>query len=102
MVLENSGVEIPNQNGVEYYFAPMGEKESEKAFELVYKLRNKGVIADFDHMNRGIKAQFKYADKIGAKKVVIIGSDELANGFVKVKEMATGKEEILTFDEILK
>ncbi len=102
MVLENSGVEIPNPNGVEYYFAPMGEKESEKAFELVYKLRNKGITADFDHMNRSIKAQFKYADKIGAKKVAVIGSDELANGSVKVKEMATGKEEILSFDEILK
>ncbi len=102
MVLENSGVQIPNINGVEYYFAPMGEKESEKAFELVYKLRNKGITADFDHMNRSIKAQFKYADKIGAKKVVVIGSDELANSSVKVKEMTTGKEEILTFDEILK
>ncbi len=102
MVLENSGVEIPNQNGVEYYFAPMGEKESEKAFELVNKLRNKGITADFDHMNRSIKAQFKYADKIGAKKVAVIGSDELSNGSVKVKEMATGEEKLLTFEEIVK
>ena len=101
MLLENLGVEIPNQNGVEYYFAPMGEKESEKAFELVTKLRAKGITADFDHMNRSIKAQFKYADKIGAKKVAVIGSDELSNNSVKVKEMTTGNEELLTFDQIL-
>ncbi len=101
MVLENSGVEITNPNGIEYYFAPMGEIESQKAFELVAKLRAKGVTADFDHMNRSIKAQFKYADKIGAKKVAVIGSDELNNNSVKVKEMATGKEETLTFDQIL-
>ena len=101
MLLENLGVEIPNQNGVEYYFAPMGEKESEKAFELVTKLRAKGITADFDHMNRSIKAQFKYADKIGAKKVAVIGSDELSNNSVKVKEMSTGNEELLMFDQIL-
>jgi histidyl-tRNA synthetase len=53
-------------------------------------------------MNRSIKAQFKYADKIGAKKVVVIGSNELEKGEVKVKEMATGEEKLVTFDEIVK
>ncbi len=102
MLLENLGVEIPNANKVEYYIAPMGEKESQKAFELVSKLREKGVSADFDHMNRSIKAQFKYADKIGAEKVVVIGSDELEKGVVKVKEMKTGAEQTITFDELTK
>lgn len=102
MLLENLKIEIPNPNKIEYYIAPMGEKESEKAFEIVSKLRSKGISADFDHMNRSIKAQFKYADKIGAEKVIIIGSDELVKGVVKVKEMTTGKEEYMTFDEITK
>ncbi len=102
MLLENLGVEIPNPNKVVYYIAPMGEKETEKAFELVSKLREKGISADFDHMNRSIKAQFKYADKIGAEKVVVIGSDELNNGVVKVKEMKTGIEQLMTFDELTK
>ena len=100
MLLENIGVEIKNPNKVEYYVAPMGEKESEKAFEIVCAMRKKGIIADFDHMGRGIKAQFKYADKIGAEKVIVIGSDELATGKVKVKNMADGTEnvvEIATF-----
>jgi histidyl-tRNA synthetase len=92
LLLENTGVSIPNENVIEYYVAPMGEKESEKAFELVYAMRKSGISADFDHMGRGIKAQFKYADKIGAKKVIVIGSDELASGIVKVKNMADGSE----------
>ena len=53
-------------------------------------------------MNRSIKAQFKYADKIGAEKVVVIGSDELEKGVVKVKEMKTGAEQIVTFYELTK
>ena len=102
MLLENLGVEIPNDSKIEYYVAPMGQKESEKAFEIVSLLRKKGISADFDHMDRSIKAQFKYADKIGAKKVIVIGSEELEKGIFKVKEMETGKEENLTFDELIK
>ena len=102
MLLENLGVKIENPNKIEYYIAPMGEKESQKAFELVSKLREKGISADFDHMGRGIKAQFKYADKIGAKKVAVIGSDELEKGVVKVKEMATGQEQMLSFEDLVK
>ena len=98
MLLENTGVFIENPNKVEYYIAPMGEMESQKAFEIVCKLRQKGIVADFDHMNRSIKAQFKYADKIGAKKVIVIGSDELTNNCVKVKDMQSGEEQMLSLD----
>lgn len=102
MLLENTGVKIENPNQVEYYIAPMGEEESKKAFEIVCKLRAKGITADFDHMGRSIKAQFKYADKIGAKKVAVIGSNELINNAVKVKDMVTGQEQMVSFDDIVK
>ena len=102
MLLENTGVKIENPNQVEYYIAPMGEEESRKAFEIVCKLRAKGITADFDHMGRSIKAQFKYADKIGAKKVAVIGSNELTNNSVKVKDMTTGQEQMVSFDELVK
>ena len=101
MLLDNLGVQIPNDQKVTVYFAPMGEKEGEKAFELASALRNKGVICDFDHMGRGIKAQFKYADKIGAKYVAVIGSNELEQGVVKLKNMTDGSEKEMTFTEIL-
>ena len=102
MLLENTGVKIENPNQVEYYIAPMGEEESKKAFEIVCKLRAKGITADFDHMGRSIKAQFKYADKIGAKKVAVIGSNELINNSVKVKDMTTGQEQMVSFDDLVK
>ena len=78
----------------------MGEKESEKAFEICAMLRSKGISSDFDHMGRGIKAQFKYADKIGAKYVAVIGSNELENGVVKLKNMTDGSEEEVEFNAL--
>ncbi len=99
LLLENTGVQIENTNKVKVYFAPMGEKESEKAFELVNKLRANGISADFDHMGRGIKSQFKYADKIGAEFVAVIGSNELSLGEVKVKKMIDGSENTVKFTD---
>ncbi len=100
MLLENTGKTIDNPNTIQVYFAPMGEKENEKAFELCTMLRAKGIIADFDHMGRGIKAQFKYADKIGAKYVAVIGSNELEKGEVKVKNMTDGSETEVAFSQL--
>ncbi len=100
LLLENTGVTIDNPNKVKVYFAPMGEKEAEKAFELVSILRQSGISADFDHMGRGIKAQFKYADKIGAEYVAVIGSDELNNGVVKFKKMSDGTETAVAFADL--
>ena len=100
MLLENTGVEIPNPNKVKVYLAPMGEEASIKVFGIATELRKQGVSVDFDHMNRGIKAQFKYADKIGAEYVGVVGSDELEKGIVKLKKMADGTEEEVSFADI--
>ncbi len=101
LLLESSGVEIPNDNKIKLYFAPMGERESEKAFELCSALRSKGIITEIDHMDRGIKSQFKYADKIGAEYVGVIGSNELEKGIVKLKNMTSGEDKEITFADLL-
>ena len=101
LLMENTGVEIPNDEGVQIYVASMGEQEKEKAFCLVKSLRENGVIAELDHMDRGIKAQFKYADKIGAKYVGVIGSDELAKGIIKIKNMSDGQETEVLFENLV-
>ena len=82
------------------YIAPMGEEAEEKAFVLTDKLRKAGVITETDHMGRGIKAQFKYADKIGAEYVGVIGSDELSRGEIKLKKMSDGTEISVSFDNL--
>ena len=101
LLMENTGVEIPKDDGVQIYIASMGEQAQEKAFCLVKSLRENGVIAELDHMERGIKAQFKYADKIGAKYVGVIGSDELAKGIIKIKNMSDGQESEVSFENVV-
>ena len=100
LLLENIGVEIQDESGIDLYIAPMGEEESEKAYVLANQLRLDGFNVDTDHMARGIKAQFKYANKIKAKYVGVIGSTELSEGKINLKDMNSGTEEKVPFDKI--
>lgn len=102
LLMESVDAYVGENKVPEVYFATMGKAACDKAFELAHSLRKLGVICDLDLKGRGIKAQFKYADKIGAKKVVIIGDSELINGTVKLKEMDSGKEEEISFEDLNK
>ncbi|MBQ9485845.1 MAG: histidine--tRNA ligase [Clostridia bacterium] len=100
LLLESTGVKIPESDGLALYIAPMGDAERLKAFEIVSDLRARGIVAETDYMNRGVKAQFKYADKLGAKFVGVIGSDELDRGVIKIKNMADGAETEKQFNAV--
>ena len=101
LLMESVGVGFGEQDLVKVYIAGMGEEEKDLAFTLANSLRIKGIKAEVDHMGRGIKAQFKYADKIGAKLVAVIGSDEMANGVIKVKNMEDGNEQTVKVSEFI-
>jgi len=98
MVMEATGAEIPQAPLPTAYIAGMDEASRKKAFEICARLRAAGIYAETDHMERSVKAQFKYADKIGAKYVAVIGGSELAEGCMNVKCMATSQSEKVAFD----
>ena len=79
----------------------MDEACRKKAFELAANLRKNGVFAETDHMERSVKAQFKYADKLGTKYVAVIGGNELLEGVMNVKNMTTGESEKVAFDNAI-
>lgn len=81
------------------YFATMGDAALEKAMELSSSLREYGYFAEYDVMNRGLKAQMKYANKIGAAFTVVLGDNELESGIVKLKEMTKGTETEIRLDD---
>ena len=97
MVMEATGVEIPKPAPVKVYLAGMNEESRKQAFAIACKLRENGVLAETDHMNRSIKAQFKYADKLGAEYVAVIGESELLENAFNVKNMQTGESEKVAF-----
>ena len=99
-VMETNEVEFPKPPETTVYFAANGDAPRMKAFALVQKLREAGVSAEFDHMERSFKAQFKYANKLGAKFTVALGDEELERGAVKVKCMADGEETEVELDRL--
>ncbi len=100
IVMEQTGVEIPAPKAPTVYIAGMDNDCRKKAFALAICLRAKGIFVEIDHMERSVKAQFKYADKLGAKYVAVIGGNELAEGRANVKCMATGESESVAFADM--
>lgn len=101
MVMVNNHAFIPQPSPVKVYFAAMGEQPRLVAFDIVRRLREHDIYAEFDHMDRSIKAQFKYANKLGAEYTAVIGEDELNKGVAKVKSMKEGVETEVALSEII-
>ncbi|MBQ8427999.1 MAG: histidine--tRNA ligase [Clostridia bacterium] len=101
MLIEKNGAQAIEEEKPTVYFVGMDDDCRQKAFALCNTLRSNGVWAETDHMARSVKAQFKYADKIGAKYVAVLGGNELADGVVNVKEMATGATQTVAFDDVV-
>ena len=74
------------------YILSMGVEENKKALELSENLRMDGFTVEKDILERSFKAQMKYADKINAKNLLVIGENELSEGKAKIKNMKTGEE----------
>ncbi len=98
LAMEQCGAKIPDAAGVELYVAPMGADAARFASKIVSELRKKGVCADFDIMGRSLKAQMKYADKLGAKRVLIIGDSEIESGKAMLKNMETSEQTEVALD----
>ena len=98
--LEETGVELPEAAPVKIYIAPLGDRAVREAQSIVYSLRSGGVSADTDHFGRGLRASMKYADKLGAEYTMVIGDNEIDERAARVKNMATGEETLIKFDEI--
>lgn len=92
MALEAQQVEFPQLSKCEMYIATMGEEAQKKAFLLLDELHRCGIPADTDLCGRGLKAQMKYADKIGAKFTMVLGDNELQLGKAEMKNMKTGEK----------
>jgi histidyl-tRNA synthetase len=78
------------------FVACAGDEFRGKVFEIAQAARAAGVRAEIDHQSRSLKSQFKLADKLGASYVAVLGADEAAAGCVRLRDMQTREEELLT------
>jgi len=100
LAMKECGIEITNPDLPQLYVAPMGDAASVKAAAMVNALRKEGIVAECDIMARSLKAQMKYADKIGARYVLMLGDNEIQSGKAIIKEMATSEQTEVSLDEI--
>lgn len=99
LTMENQDCEFMENSNCELYIAPMGDTAKDKAVELASNLRTEGFLVEYDIMDRGIKAQMKYANKLNAKFVLVIGDNEIQSNSAKLKFMTTGEEFPITLDD---
>ena len=90
LALEEQKTQFPEPVKPQVFIAAMGEEAQIKALSLVNALHICGVPADCDVCGRGLKAQMKYAGKIGARYSLVLGGDELASGKAQLKRMSDG------------
>lgn len=100
LLLDACGIEIEKPSVCDIYIASLGENAQIKSTQLVCDLRKLGIYAENDTMNRSLKAQMKYADKIGAKYSMVIGDDEIAKNKANIKNMESGEVCEIEFDKI--
>ncbi|KSV58211.1 histidine--tRNA ligase [Acetivibrio ethanolgignens] len=98
--MERENTELPKEEPIALYVGILGKEARPEAYQLVTKLRAAGIIVETDYMDRSVKAQMKYANKIGAKNTVILGADELSKGKASIKNMETHEEIEVDLDKI--
>jgi histidyl-tRNA synthetase len=98
--LAAEGIALPIEEGIDCYVVALGEEAKKEAVPLVYALRNEGISVEKDYQDRKVKAQFKAADRLQAKYVIIVGEDELARNVVNVKNMQTGEQVEVALSEL--
>ena len=98
MLMDKQGIEIPKPSTCDLYVAVMGESASLKSFEIIKAVRSCGLIAETDVVGRGLRAQMKYADKIGAKFSMVLGDNEIEQGKAVIKNMSSGEQTEIVLD----
>ncbi len=92
LTMEEQGIKFPDEDKTDIFIGSFGENSKMFAQSLAFRLRDMGVKCEIDHLDRSVKAQMKFANKIGAKNAVIIGDNEINEKKVKIKNMETGNE----------
>lgn len=85
--------------GPDYFIAPVNEEMIPEALKIAHQLRQNHSV-DIDLMRRKISKQFEYANSISAKKVIVVGPEELKSKKFTIKDMKTGKEEKKKLSEL--
>lgn len=101
MYMESKNKEFKGDNRLDCYIVSMVNDDA-TILSIAKELRDNGISCETDLVNRGVKAQFKYSNKVNAKYAIILGEDELKQNVVKLKDMDSGEEETVEIKNLTK
>jgi histidyl-tRNA synthetase len=91
-VLEKENIEIPYEDEIDCYIIPLTENEKEESIKLLTNLRMNAFKADTDYLNRNVKSNFKQADRLKARFIILIGEEEVKSEIYTIKNNQTKEE----------
>lgn len=98
LVMDAQGCEYPDAGKADLFIVAMGDKAKLKAVEIAKDMREEGFSVLYDLNDRSIRAQMKYADKVGARFNVVIGDNEIETDKAELKNMTTGEKNEISLE----
>lgn len=99
--LEFENINVLDDNSIDAYIIPMSINEKDYALNIVNNLRMNGFKVDCDYMNRNIKSNFKQADRLNSKYIIIIGEEEKNSQILTIKNNETKEEYKVKYDDLI-
>ena len=101
MIMKKNELLNVEKDSIDIYVACADEKFKMTCLSLVFALRNKGIIAETDHLKRSVKSQMKEADRLNSKYVIVYGEDEDSSGTLKLKKMDNGEVKNISSENLI-
>ena len=101
LTMREQGCLVPPAERTPVFLINAGPETEETVFQLLFKIRQAGIPADKDYLNRSLKARMKYAGKINARLVIILGAEELAEGVAQVRNMDAQEQIKVPLDSLV-
>ncbi len=101
MALDLEKIELPVAKELDAYIMYVSQSEKEYAISLTQYLRMNGYKVEMEYMGRSLKSQFKQADRLNSKHLIILNEEEMQNDVIKIKDNKTKEETLVGIDYIL-
>ena len=101
LALECEEIKLPIENSIDLYLLYVNDEEKKYAAYLANDLRMNGFVVETDYLEKGLKAQFKQADRLNSKFLIVLNSEDLINNEVKIKNTKNKEEEIVSIDALI-
>ena len=101
LVLDTEDIKIHIKDEVDAYIMYVSDSEKEYAIDLNQALRLNGFVSDMEYMSRNLKGQFKQADRLKSRFLIILNDEDIKDGKIKIKDNLTKEEKVITEGELV-